>query len=175
MSQKQQVAVFPIEWGVMSGCVLAWSGALPAAILAIIAWFVLRHFRPATPSTILLVTAIITAESLLGVVATFFGYGSVGFVVEVVAVLAVSLLLFLTHAKQWAYVLVIHSGYVIVMRSIAIHQGRLEIEPGFERIEIGAIAVRVLIAWLLVSFIRAESQPVCVETSDASTNDDTNA
>ncbi len=159
MNQDQQTASFPIESGIMLGIALGVSGQFPAAVLALIAWCVLRRIRPITPSTILLVTAILVAETLLAVFAMFNGYASFTFAVEIILVLAIGLLLFFTQSRHWAYILLVHAGYVIVMRSLDLSHGG--IEQRFHRLAIGAIAVRVIISWLLILFIRGNSRARC--------------
>jgi hypothetical protein len=172
MNQNQQTAPFPIEFGIMMGLVLGLSGQFPAAVVALISWFVLRRVRPATPGTILLVTAITVAKTLLAGFAMFIGFVSFTLAAEVIVVLAINLLLFFTHARHWAYILLIHAGYVVVMRSLELYHG--SVEQQFQRLFIGEIAVRILISWLLILFIRRPS-PAAGGTPDTLSDEAPNA
>ena len=86
--------------------------------------------------------------------------------------LAISLLLFFTRARHWAYVLLIHAGYIAVVRSLDLYHGAFE--QRFQRVAIGAIALRLIIAWLLISYIR---RPLAtpIELSNTPSNEPGNA
>ena len=172
VNQNQQAPAFPAEFGIMAGLALGWSGQFPTAILALIAWFILRRVRPATPSEILLVTAVIIVETPVALVAIFAGYALPIAAVEILVVFAISLLLFFTRARLWAVVLLTHAGYVAVMRSLDLYHGAFE--QRYQRIALGAIALRLIIAWLLISYIRRPA-PMIVEASNASSNETGNA
>ena len=142
MSQNSNTAHFPAEFGIIAGLVIGWSGQFPNAILALIAWFILRRMRPATPSEVLFVSAIIFGGVPLPLIATFAGYALPSVAIELLAVLAIAVLLYITHARVWACVLLIHTCYVAFMRSFDFYRGASD-----QKVVIGAIVVKLIIAW----------------------------
>ena len=69
MKIDKTTTVFPAEFGAMAGISLALSGQLPTAILAGVLWFVLRRIRKHTTAQVLLVTSILIATFILGLIA----------------------------------------------------------------------------------------------------------
>jgi hypothetical protein len=171
VNQNQPAPVFQTELAIMSGIALAWSGQFPIAILALAAWFILRRVRRTTPSEIMFVTAIIIAQTPLSLVAIFAGYAQPIAAVEILVVLAAGLLLFFTHARIWAYALLTHAGYIIVMRSLELSHGVFE--QSIQRFALGAIILRVVIAWLLITYLRRPATSTA-EPPSPSSNEPTN-
>ncbi|MEO6786509.1 MAG: hypothetical protein ABI318_10290 [Chthoniobacteraceae bacterium] len=173
MNQNPKVPLFSTEIGVMVGLAFGMSGQIPTAILAVIAWFILRSIRPATSKEVLFVTAVIVAETPFAIVAIFASYALPVASVEFLGVLAIALLLFFTRAHVWAYVLLAHIGYIVLMRSLDLYHGAFE--QRFQRIVIGAVALRLILAWLLISYLRRPASIPIPETPQPPSSEPGNA
>jgi hypothetical protein len=162
MDQKNETSPAPVEATAAIGFALVLGGRLPELILGIIVWFAIRRVRPATPSPILFVTAMVVAETLLVLFALLFiGQApSAQFMLEVIAILVVGLLLFFTQARRWAYILLAYCGYSVAARSFELFHG---VEHQAQNFYFGAIAARVIMGWMLISFIRPPALPPVTE------------
>jgi hypothetical protein len=143
---------FPAEFGTMAGISLALSGQLPTAILAGVLWFVLRRIRESTSARVLLVTSTLIATFILGLIAIAAGMGVPLAAVEMIAVTTIALLLFFTGASVWAYILIAHSAYIVLVRILSFHDAFFAASE--QRMVIGAIALKLLVIWMLISHLR---------------------
>ena len=132
----------------MAGISLALSGQLPTAILAGVLWFVLRRIRKHTTAQVLLVTSILIATFILGLIAIAAGMAVPLAAVEMIAVTTIALLLFFTGASVWAYILIAHSTYIVLVRILSFHDASFTASE--QRMMIGAIALKLLVIWMLI-------------------------
>ena len=157
MKIDKTTTAFPAEFGAMAGISLALSGQLPTAILAGVLWFVLRRIRESTSAQVLLVTSILIATFILGLIAIAAGMVVPLAAVEMIAVTTITLLLFFTGASGWAYILIAHSAYVILIRILSLHDAFFTTSE--QRMVIGAIALKLLVIWMLISHLRGGISP----------------
>ena len=141
----------------MAGISLALSGQLPTAILAGVLWFVLRRIRKSTSTQVLLVTSILIATFILGLIAIAAGMAVPLTAVEMISVTTVALLLFFTGASVWAYILIAHSTYIVLVRILSFDNAFFTASE--QRMMIGAIALKLLIIWMLISHLRGGISP----------------
>ena len=157
MKSNQSTLGFPVEYGLLLGVALGLSGQFPTAVLACIAWFGLRRVRPNLGPLLLLVTSIYAASFVLSLLALASGLMVPFGVAEMVAVTVVALMLFLTAAPRWAYFLIAHSIFTIILRSINLHGGMFS--DAQHRLVLGVIVLKVLIVWMLVLHLRRAQPP----------------
>jgi Mn2+/Fe2+ NRAMP family transporter len=100
--------------------------------------------------------------------AVFSGYAPPYTLVETFMVVAVGLLLFFTCSKTWALVLMAHSLFIIYLRVNDLFQGAYE--ERFQKIYLGGIALRAILLWELIDYIRC---PVAETKSPAADLDET--
>jgi hypothetical protein len=152
MNPPEKTQSVPTEVSLMAGLAIAWSGQWLIAVLALPIWMGLRRIRPATPPQVVFVSAIVASETLVGWYAVHEGYLMAGALVEILAVFAVGLLLFVTWSVNWAYVLIAHSLFILCMRANDLYQGGFD--DRMRKACLGGIALRALLAWQLFDFTR---------------------
>jgi hypothetical protein len=153
----KDTSAFPTEFGAMAGISLALSGQLPTAILAGVLWFVLHRIRAGTSAQVLLVTSILIATFLLGLIAIAAGMAVPLAAVEMIAVTTIALLLFFTGASVWAYILIAHSAYIVLLRILSFQNASFTANE--QGMVVGAIALKLLIIWMLISHLRGSISP----------------
>jgi hypothetical protein len=153
----KHTSAFPTEFGAMAGISLALSGQLPTAILAAVLWFILRRIREGTSAQVLLVTSILIATFILGLIAIAAGMAVPLAALEMFAVTILALLLFFTGASVWAYILIAHSAYIVLVRIFSFQNASFTASE--QRMVIGAIALTLLVIWMLISHLRRDISP----------------
>ena len=155
--QKNNTAgAFPIELGMASGIALFLSGMFVVAIPAGIIWFILRRVKSTGSSELLLATSILVASPIVVAVAVAIGMFPSIQIIEFTVVGCVALLLFFSDAYWLAYVLIAHSGWVAANLLLRLHEVELSAEA--QRGTVGAFLIRVLIIWMLASYLRSRSK-----------------
>lgn len=141
----------------MAGVAAAVSGQLFPLFLAGVFWLILRHFRSDTPSEILFVVAYILGAIPFILIGLFSGYVSPFAIIEPLVVAGFALLLYLTRSSLWACGIIAHSSYIILTRAYNLYAGTYDSQ--FQRFMLGAIALQVIVVWMMVAYLRRALRP----------------
>jgi hypothetical protein len=170
MKPGRPASAFPTDLTVAAGIALALSNQWLVAIVACILWPILRRIKAGTPYTILLVTSLLLASAILGLINVATGMLSPLALIEMAAVSAAALLLFFTGAATWAYLLILHAGYIMVQNCISLRSPYLT--PVLQRTLLGWIAQKALITWMLASYLRRGATALPDSQPDSQPNED---
>jgi hypothetical protein len=157
MKSDASTSTFPIEFGLAAGLALGISGQFPTAVLAAIAWFFLRKIRPQLASSLVLVASLYLAPLIISPVAIAMGLMVPSAIVEMIAVTLVALLLFLTAAPVWSYLLIAHSLGTILIRLLNFQGASLN--DSQRRLLLGVIVLKAVIIWILIMNLRRQKSP----------------
>lgn len=154
--KSNENANFPVEIGIMGGFVLVWTGQFFTALLAGALWLILHRIRKNASSDVLLVASVLISGFLMVTIFVVLGYvgarAAMNDEVQGAVVTMVALVLFFKESPATAYFLIAYSTYIIVVRIMDLHN--FAYTEAQQHGVWGAIALKILIIWTLVSFLR---------------------
>lgn len=124
------------------------------AIMALIVWLILRQLKPSANSAMRLATSIQLGSVFLACVPVAIGMipPLPSIFIEVVAISVIAMLLFFNGTPAWAYVLIIHAGYIVVARISDLRTA--DFTAIQQRSVVGTIAIQLFAIWMLITYLR---------------------
>jgi hypothetical protein len=161
MKSDRQPPRFRVEYGLIAATALSACGQFHVVFLSFVAWFVLRQARPKASPLVVMVTSTFVAYLMLTLVDLAHLPMLVPVLIETLGVSGVALLLFLSGAAIWSYILIAHSAFVIVVHSLSLWGAALS--GAQQRLACGAIVLKAFVILALVWHLRgaalAPAQP----------------
>jgi hypothetical protein len=152
MKPNHQSLWFRAEYGIAAAILLSACGQFLIVGASGLAWCVVRAVRPGAPALLAVAASIFAASMVLAVVDLVAGHGSVAGSIEIFLAGTVALVLLFRRANLWAYLLIAHSLFVIIMGVFSLRQSDWAAVPA--RMAFGAVVLNVFLILLLVEHLR---------------------